>query len=104
MGRKTFCTLGSGFFNFSEEELKKTTHHKTNQNFIKYLDPGYVNVPQEVFASKVFQRYEQGNWKPPLSGNTSLQLQLLTTMVQNLSSVVRSVCVPLLRQRQQFLE
>ena len=104
MGRKTFCTLGSEFFNFSEEELKKTTHHKTNQNFIKYLDPGYVNVPQEVFASKVFQRYEQGNWRPPLSGNTSLQLAEMTHKLTSLTNVVCSVCVPLLKQRQDRLE
>ena len=99
MRRKTFCTLGKDFFNFSEDELKKVTHHKSSESFLKYLDPEYVNVPQECFVSKVYQRYEQGTWAPPLSGNTSLVLADLTYKIDQMSGLLCNVCTPLLEQR-----
>ena len=88
MGRKTFCTLGSYFFNFSEDELKKYTHHKTNENFIKYLDPTYVNAMRETLITRVFQQYEQGNYQPPLSNNLCLSLANVHEKLEKLTRLV----------------
>jgi len=74
MGRKTFVTLGRNFFLFPEQELRDKTHHKTAANFVKYIDPGYVNLSRETLVSRVFQSYEQGFYKPPMSGNVLLAI------------------------------
>ena len=74
MGRKTFATLGTNFFMFSEDELKEITHHKTSANFVTYVDPTYVNIGRETLVTRVFQAYEQGRYFPPMSGNVQLAL------------------------------
>ena len=88
MGRKTFCTLGKEFLKFSEDELKQITHHKSSENFVKYLDSGYVNVQQETLVSRVFQRYEQGEYHPPVSGNVRLCLAHLGSKIDQISKLV----------------
>ena len=74
MGRKTFVTLGRNFFLFPEQELRDKTHHKHATNFLKYIDPGYVNLGRETVVSRIFQSFEQGYYKPPMSGNVLLAI------------------------------
>jgi hypothetical protein len=93
MGRKTFVTLGKNFFMFPEDELKETTHHLSTTNFIKYIDPRYVNIGRETIVSRVFQSYEQGHYKPPMSGNMLLAMAANNERLEKLTRVVCALAV-----------
>ena len=89
MGRKTFVTLGKNFLLFSEDELRDKTHHLSAANFVKYIDPGYVNLGRETLVSRVFQSYEQGFYKPPMSGNLVLAM---AEQNEKLKIIQRIIC------------
>ena len=95
MGRKTFVTLGKNFFLFSEDELRDKTHHLSAANFVKYIDPGYVNVGRETLVSRVFQGYEQGFYKPPMSGNVCLAMGSLNQKIEQIQQLLMSMGVRL---------
>lgn len=93
MGRKTFVTLGKNFFMFPEDELKETTHHLSTANFIKYIDPRYVNIGRETIVSRVFQSYEQGHYKPPMSGNMLLAMAANNEKLEKIQRVLCALAV-----------
>merc|ERR1712138_388415 len=88
MGRKTFVTLGRNFFLFPEQELRDKTHHKSAANFVKYIDPGYVNLGRETLVSRIFQSYEQGFYKPPMSGNVLLAIAEQNHKLKYLQNII----------------
>jgi len=88
MGRKTFCTLGKNFFLFHEDHLKTTSGHKTSENFVKYLDPQYVNVGAETLLSRVFQAYEQGNYLPPTTNSLPHLMVNMGEKIERLEKVL----------------
>jgi len=88
MGRKTFATLGKNFFLFDEDHLKEITHHKSSENFVKYLDPQFINTNAETLLSRVFQAYEQGRYLPPASTSVPHLLVEMGKKIEGLERVI----------------
>jgi len=87
MGRKTFVTLGKNFFLFPEDHLKEITHHQSNDNFIKYIDPQYINIGSETVMSRIFQAYEQGRYLPPTTNALPHMIVNLGERIDRLSQM-----------------
>jgi hypothetical protein len=60
MARKTFCTLGSNFFHFPDNELMKISHHETLKQFKKYvLEAPWEDLEQDCHIGRTFRVFER---------------------------------------------